>query len=347
MAYQIKNDLGEWVSGQLMKQDTQMITTSVVSWQQDCNKLAKKLNEDYPEASDVAMEQRAIVDDFAQYLTLIRCFTSPAVGDEDWKLIQDVIKQDELVQKEREEGIIERDDIKIEDIKHFNLFKYVEEIEDITMRAEKKDALAQKLKQMKDEMKNFNLEQTDYKGITHLIRGWDEINAKLDDQIVATQAMNGSSYMQGSKLKGEAKNWEKRLNDMSELMEEMLKTQRQWMYLEPIFSSGDISQTMPLEYKMFVDVDNHWKAVMKNIEEEPGIIELAEKENIMKQFQDNNKNLDLIQKKLNDFLEQKRLVFARFFFLANDDLLQILAQTKNPRLVQAHMDKCFEGISKV
>lgn len=119
------------------------------------------------------------------------------------------------------------------------------------------------------------------------------------------------------------------------------------MYLEPIFSSGDISQTMPLEYKMFVDVDTHWKQVMKAIEEEPGITDLIDKENIMKQFQDNNKNLDQIQKKLNDFLEQKRLIFARFFFLANDDLLQILAQTKNPRLVQAHMDKCFEGISKV
>jgi dynein heavy chain, axonemal len=199
---------------------------------------------------------------------------------------------------------------------------------------------------MKDDMKGFQLEQTDYKGITWLIRGWDDINTKLDDQIVSTQAMLGSSFMKG-RLKNETKIWEQKLNHMSELTEEILKCQRNWMYLEPIFSSGDISATMPLEYKMFVEVDTHWKTTMKSIEEDPGIIELAEKENIMQHFQEANRKLDRIQKSLNDYLEQKRLVFARFFFLANDDLLQILAQTKNPRLVQAHMDKCFEGISKV
>jgi len=158
--------------------------------------------------------------------------------------------------------------------------------------------------------------------------------------------MLGSSFMKG-RLKSETKNWETKLNNMSELMEQILKVQRTWMYLEPIFSSGDIMNTMPLEGKMFNQVDTLWKTTMKGIEEEPCIMDLVEKETISAQFIKANEDLDKIQKSLSDYLEQKRLVFARFFFLANEDLLQILAQTKNPRLVQAHMDKCFEGIQKI
>jgi len=71
-----------------------------------------------------------------------------------------------------------------------NLYNYIVEIEEITMKAEKKFSLTQNLKKMKDEMKIFNLEQKRHEKnnvlITYLLKGYDDVNAKLDDQIVTT-----------------------------------------------------------------------------------------------------------------------------------------------------------------
>ena len=60
-----------------------------------------------------------------------------------------------------------------------------------------------------------------------------------------------------------------------------------------------------------------------------------------------NTQLDVIQKSLDDYLETKRQAFPRFYFISNEDLLEILGQARDPIAVQPHVKKCFEAIKKL
>jgi dynein heavy chain len=133
----------------------------------------------------------------------------------------------------------------------------------------------------------------------------------------------------------------------SEVLDEWLALQRAWMYLEPIFGSDDIMEQLPLEGKRFGAVDRSWRKTLLRAKATPGVLKMCDDRQLLETFRDANRVLDGVQKGLAEYLETKRLAFARFFFLSNDELLQILSQTKNPLAVQPHLRKCFEAVHAI
>lgn len=118
------------------------------------------------------------------------------------------------------------------------------------------------------------------------------------------------------------------------VLEVWIKVQTLYLYLEPIFSFEDISKTLKSESEKFAIVDEKWKEIMKVVHEDPIVLNCVNKfDRLLSTLNNCLSMIEEIQKGLEEHLESKRLDFPRFFFLSNDDLLNILAETKDPLLV--------------
>jgi dynein heavy chain, axonemal len=234
----------------------------------------------------------------------------------------------------------------LEQMIQYGLHLHIEDIEETCINASKEYSLESSLDKMEEEWDGIIFGSKAYKESgTSILSSVEEIETILDDQIVRAQAMRGSRYI--APFIDRITKWEKMLATLEDLIANWLKVQATWLYLESIFSSADIQKQMPTEAKRFATVDRTWRDVMKETEEDPRVTTIGEKQGMLDRLIAANHLLELVQKGLADYLNTKRIFFPRFFFLSNDELLEILSETKDPTKVQPHLKKCFEGIQSL
>jgi len=220
---------------------------------------------------------------------------------------------------------------------------YMEEFEIVSTGATRAMQLHDNLKKMLSEWDSIKFTVNMYRDTNIPILGTlEDIQAVLDDHTVKVLSMRGSAFVKPHIES--VRQFYELLTRVSSTLEEWGKVQGGWMYLTPIFSSKDICAQMPEESQMFQELDQTYKRLMTLVQKDARVLETAGASGVLETLTACVENLEKINEGVNSYLEQKRLYFSRFFFLSNDEMLEILSETKDPTRVQPHVKKCFEGI---
>jgi dynein heavy chain len=336
-----QKNLQTWTKGPLFTLDPEEVEGKATSLWRDSFRLQTGFETAEPEKLDVpasvALKVKAELDDFRKHVPLIQALCNPGMRARHWEQVSKIVTY-----------TIEPDSsFTLMRIVDMDVGRYLDELGDISEAASKEYQIEKTLDVQLSEWEPLVCEFKPWKDTgTYILAGGtvDEVQTLLDDHVIKTQTMKGSPF--AKIFVDRIGEWEAFLMGSQSVIDVWLKVQSVWLYLEPIFASEDIMKQMPREGQLFREVDKAWKRLINKFYDDPKGLTVFREPGLLETLNEAHEKLEIVQKGLNDYLEMKRLKFPRFFFLSNDNLLEILSETKDPTRVQPHLAKCFEGLKE-
>lgn len=285
--------------------------------------------------SKIAHELKDSVTEFSQLAPVIATLRTPSLKDRHWAKIDKMLNQEGL----------QAGNIKIQTLVDIGAANYSEEFATIAVEAENEDTLEQMIKDIMVQWWDiyFQVVPTADNPNLFVLSGIQEITDALDESLVKCSTIRASRYV--GPHKPHVDKLMSSLNKVGKIIELVTSVQKQWLYLMNIFKDADIQRQLANEFKSFHDIDREYREWVRIIRDNPRVYQIAaQNEEGIKALASWDKRLEAIQKALEIFLMGKRTQFPRFFFLSNDDLIEILSLGKDPVGLQKHLNKLFENI---
>ncbi|KAJ3258377.1 Dynein heavy chain 5, axonemal [Boothiomyces macroporosus] len=311
------------------------INTDMTDFQSKIKKLPKAIKD-----WDSFTELKNIVDNLAAMVPLLEMMSHKSMQQRHWDAIMNITKAELNLDPEM---------FYVKNLLDAPLTQHQEDIEDICTAAVKEAEIEIKLKATVSDWEDKAFTLGPFKTRGNLVlkpSATAEIISQMEDSLMTLASLMSNRY--NAPFKPTIQTWVHNLSTASEVIENWLSVQNLWIYLEAVFVGGDIAKQMPKEAKRFSNIDKSWCKIMGLANEHPNVIQCCvADETIANLLPHLTEQLELCQKSLSGYLESKRAIFPRFFFVSDPALLEILGQASDSHTIQAHLKSVFDNVDKV
>jgi len=287
------------------------------------------------------------VKNMATALPLCAELRSPAMRDRHWQL---------LLQTTKHQGHIdpEADDFTLQKLIEMGLHRFEEDVSNIVEKATKELSIEKALTKIIDVWDKMVFTYDYHETLeTQLLGPIDEIVEQLEADNNTLQGMLSNRFVEYFFEK--VNHWQSNLGSVDTCINKWMEIQRQWMNLFPIFMlSADIKEQLPEDAKNFAIADELFRNLMLKAHKYTNVVEVVCSDIIKTQLNKDQELEEMLvfmqdiltqcEKALTEYLETKRQIFPRFYFVSATDLIDILSKGSNPRAVMVHMSKIVDSI---
>eukprot|EP00760_Papus_ankaliazontas_P006643 PhM_4_TR1311/c1_g1_i1/m.52782/K10408/DNAH; dynein heavy chain, axonemal len=310
------------------------IIDEVAGFQSQCKRLPRSLRE-----WDAYLELKRLLDNFEELKELVKMLKNDAVKQRHWEAIMAITKTS---------WRLDADTFKLQNILRANLLAYKDDVEDIALSSVREGDIERKFNDIVSYWKDQELSFAEFKHRGFIILKGDDtqsIKEQLEEASLVVGSMMASRY--SAFMRKDVQAMLTKLISVSETIGLWTEVQATWMYLEAVFASGDIMKQLPQEAKRFNLIDKAWTRIMNKANEQRNVLDFCYENELLNGLPGLREQLEDCQRKLSAYLEQKRNLFPRFYFVSDGVLLEILSQASDPASIRKHLCSIFDGVDDV
>ena len=251
-------------------------------------------------------------------LPLVKDLHSPAIRDRHWKLVSQVTGA-----TLNRGPTFSLDDL----LSTSQIHLHIEPINDIIEVANKELKIESRLTAIEEVWMKLRLGFELHKEndpLLMVVKPPDEILEVLDDHVLQLQNMAGMGKFVDF-FREQVTEWQTTLGEVEATLKLLCMVTKLWSSLESIFlGSDDIRLQMPLDAARFDEADAIFRNLMSDMQANTYAIECLTFPGRDAMLQQVLRELEKCEYSLNAYLEVKKSIFPRFYFVSNTALLDIL-----------------------